>query len=125
MKRSILLITVCFAVTVFLCFCVRSGIARLVCARESAAEAERLSQSLLSPYTAEAELMRLYGEADLALYQGRDPAALEGISRSGNSFLLTASGLSGLMQAELRLTAITSGTRCALEKIGLVSSGIS
>ena len=80
----------CFVCVIALAAAFAGALDRLNGARAAAEEAGRLSGSVLSWYSGERALMRLYGEADLALYQERDPAGLGGISRVGNRFLLTA-----------------------------------
>ncbi len=105
----------CFVCVIALAAAFAGALDRLNGARAAAEEAGRLSGSVLSWYSGERALMRLYGEADLALYQERDPAGLGGISRVGNRFLLTAETKDGARyEAALDLVGPASGSRCVL-----------
>ena len=105
----------CFVCVIALAAAFAGALDRLNGARAAAEEAGRLSGSVLSWYSGERALMRLYGEADLALYQERDPAGLEGISRVGNRFLLAAETKDGARyEAALDLVGPASGARCVL-----------
>ncbi len=105
----------CFVCVIALAAAFAGALDRLNGARAAAEEAGRLSGSVLSWYSGERALMRLYGEAYLALYQERDPAGLGGISRVGNRFLLTAETKDGARyEAALDLVGPASGSRCVL-----------
>ena len=111
--KGILWQAACFLCVIALAAAFAGALDRWADARAAAEEADRLSESVLSWYSGERALMRLYGEADLALYQERDPAGLEGISRVGNRFLLTADTEDGARyEAALDLVGPASGARC-------------
>ena len=113
--RSIMYHTACFLCVIALAAAFEAALDRYAQARAAAEEAGRIEGSVCSWYAGEKELMRLYGEADLALLQERDPAGLEGIARAGNRFLLTAETRDGaLYEAALDLVGPSSGARCAL-----------
>ena len=113
--KGILYQTVCFLCVIALATAFEGAVDRCGKARAAAEEAGRLSESAGSWYSGERELMRLYGETDLALYQERDPAGIEGVSRTGNRFLLSAETKDGaLFEAALDLVGPASGARCSL-----------
>lgn len=113
--KGILYQTACFLCVIALAAAYEGAADRCAKARAAAEEAGRISESVGSWYGGERELMRLYGEADLALHQERDPAGIEGISRTGNRFLLTAETKDGgAYEAALDLVGPAAGARCSL-----------
>lgn len=114
---SILLIMVVLCLTAF-------GVLTLVSARVDQKLTERTRNYMESYYAADARAQELISGVDAALAGGEDPLKLAGVSRSGNTIVITVPMEEGQsLLAELALTGPASGTRYQLVKYCVENTG--